>query len=59
MCVLTARVLEAVDGVGQQPHAAQEPRPLLLVDLLVVPHADGDGVRLTDVPGDRRGGDRG
>lgn len=47
---LTASVLEAADGVGQQPHAPQESGALLLVDLLVVPHADGDGVGLPDVP---------
>lgn len=53
---LTASVLEAADGVGQQSHAAQEAGALLLVDLLVVPHADGDGVGLPDVPvsGDTR-----
>lgn len=48
--LLTAGVLETADGVGQQPYAAQESGALLLVDLLVVPHADGDGVGLPDVP---------
>ena len=46
----TASVFEAVDGVGQEAHTAQEPGPLLLMDLLVVPHTDGDGVRFTDIP---------
>lgn len=47
---LTASVLETADGVGQQPYAAQEASALLLVDLFVVPHTDGDGVGLPDVP---------
>lgn len=47
---LTASVLQTADGVGQQPHTAQEASALLLVDLLVVPHTDGDGVGLPDVP---------
>ena len=48
--VLTASVFQSVDGVGEQAYAAQEPRSLLLVDLLVVPNTDGDGVGFTDVP---------
>ena len=47
---LTASVFESADGVGQQPHAAQEAGALFLVDLLMVPHADGDGVCLANVP---------
>lgn len=50
MLQLTASVLETANGVGQQPNAAQEASALLLVDLLVVPHTDGDGVGLPDVP---------
>lgn len=41
---LTARVFKAVDSVGQKADTAQEASPLLLVNLLVVPHADCDGV---------------
>ena len=47
---LTAGVFEAVDGVGEKAYTAQEAGPLLLVNLLVVPHTDGDGVRLPNVP---------
>lgn len=47
---LTAGVFEAVDGVGEKAYTAQEASPLLLVNLLVVPHTDGDGVRLPNVP---------
>lgn len=47
---LTASVLETADGVGQQPYAAKEASALLLVDLLVVPHTDGDGIGLPNVP---------
>lgn len=46
---LTARVFKAVDGVGQEADAAQEAGPLLLVNLLVIPHADCDRVRFPDV----------
>lgn len=46
---LTARVFKAVDSVGQKADTAQEPSPLLLVDFLVIPHADGDRVRFPDV----------
>lgn len=42
--VLTARVFESVDGVGQEPDAAEESRALLFVDLLVIPDTDGNGV---------------
>lgn len=41
---LTACVFKAVDGVGQKADTAQEPSPLLLVNLLVIPNADSDGV---------------
>lgn len=56
---LTARVFKAVDGVGQKADTAQEPSPLLLVNLLVIPHADGDGIRFPDVSEgkNREGGD--
>lgn len=47
--LLTAGVFESVDGVGQEAHTAQKTRALLLVDLLVVPHTDGDRVSLADV----------
>lgn len=39
--VLTSSIFQSADGVGEQPHTAQEAGSLLLVDLLVVPHADG------------------
>lgn len=48
--VLTASVFQSADGVGEQSHTAQEAGPLLLVDLLVVPHTDGDGVGFPNVP---------
>lgn len=41
---LTACVFKAVDSVGQKADTAQEPSPLLLVNLLVIPHADGDRI---------------
>lgn len=47
--VLTPSVFESADGVGQQPHTAQEASPLLLVDLLVVPHADGYGIAFPNI----------
>lgn len=47
---LTACVLESVNGVGEESHASQKSRSLFLMDLLMVPHADGDGVRLPDIP---------
>lgn len=46
---LTACVFKAVDSVGQKADTAQEPSPLLLVNLLVIPHADGDRIGLPDV----------
>lgn len=48
--VLTASVLQSADGVGQQPRTAQEASSLLLVNLLVVPHADGYRIRLPNIP---------
>lgn len=51
---LTAGVFEAVDGVGEKAYTAQEASPLLLVNLLVVPHTDGDGVRLANISEERR-----
>lgn len=48
--VLTASVFQSADGIGEQPHAAQEASPLLLVDLLVVPHTDGYRVSFANVP---------
>lgn len=47
---LTACVFKAVDRVGQKADTAQEPSPLLLVNLLVIPHTDGDRIRFSDVP---------
>lgn len=41
---LTACVFKAVDSIGQKADTAQEASSLLLMDLLVIPHADGDGV---------------
>lgn len=46
---LTASVFKAVDGVGQEADTPKESSSLLLVDLLVIPHADCDGIRLPDV----------
>lgn len=46
---LTASVFKAVDGVGQEADTPQESSSLLFVDLLVIPHADCDGIRLPDV----------
>lgn len=54
-CVLTASVLQSADGVGQQPRTAQEASSLLLVNLLVVPHADGDRIRLPNIPANVQG----
>ena len=48
--VLTARILEPLHSIGHDAHTAQKARPLLLVDLLVVPYAHCDGVLLTKVP---------
>lgn len=48
--VLTASILQSADGIGEQPHAAQEASTLLLVDLLVVPHTDGYRVGFPNVP---------
>lgn len=42
--LLTARVFESVNGIGQEAYTAQETRALLFVDLLVVPYTDGYGV---------------
>lgn len=50
---LTASVFKAVDGVGQEADTPQESSSLLLVDLLVIPHADCDGIRLPDVSEER------
>lgn len=47
---LTAGIFQSADGIGEQPHAAQEASPLLLVDLLVVPHTDGYRVGFPNVP---------
>lgn len=41
---LTACVFKAIDGVGQKADTAQEPGPLLLMNLLVIPHTDSDGI---------------
>lgn len=49
MHILTACVFEAVDGVGEEPYTAQKASTLLLVDFLMVPHANSDGVQLPDV----------
>lgn len=49
MHILTACVFEAVDGVGEEPYTAQKASALLLVDFLMVPHANSDGVQLPDV----------
>lgn len=46
---LTASVFKAVDGIGQEADTPQESSSLLFVDLLVIPHADCDGIRLPDV----------
>lgn len=54
---LTARVFKAVDSVGQEADAAQEASPLLLVNLLVVPHADCDRVGFPDVSEEGGGGE--
>lgn len=55
---LTASVLEATDGVGQQTYAAQKSCALFFVDLLMVPHTDGDRVSLPDIPERGEGGRR-
>lgn len=51
--LLTACVFKAVDGVGQKADTAQETSSLLLVNLLVIPHTDGDGVRFSNVSKER------
>lgn len=48
---LTAGVYESVDGVGQEADTAQKTGALLFVNLLVVPHTDGDGVCFSDISG--------
>lgn len=48
--VLTASIFQSADGIGEQPHAAQEASPLLLMDLLVVPHTDGYRVGFPNIP---------
>lgn len=47
---LTSSVFELVDGIGHDAYTSQETSALLLVDLLVVPHTDGDGVFVTNIP---------
>lgn len=51
---LTACVFQSINGVGEESHAAEKSRALLLMDLLMVPHADGDGVRLPNIPAKRK-----
>lgn len=46
---LTACVFKAVDSIGQKADTAQKASSLLLMDLLVIPHADGDGIRFSNV----------
>ena len=50
VAVLTAGVLESVDGCVHDAHTAEEPSSLLLVNLLVVPNTDCDRVFMADVP---------
>ncbi len=47
--ILTARVFQPLDGVGQDFDTAKETGSLLLVYLLVVPHTDGDGVLVANI----------
>ena len=47
---LTSSVFELVDGIGHDAYTSQEASALLLVDLLVVPHTDSDGVFVTNIP---------
>ena len=47
--VLTAGVLESVDGCVHDAYTAKEACPLFLVHLLVVPHTDCDRVLVADV----------
>lgn len=47
--VLTSGVFQPADGIGQQPHTAQKASPLLLVNFLVVPHADSYRIRFPDI----------
>lgn len=47
--LLTASIFKAVYGVGQEADTPKESSSLLLVDFLVIPHADCDGIRLSDV----------
>lgn len=47
--ILTARVFKAVDGVRKKADTAQEPSPLLFMNLLVIPHADSDWIGFPDV----------
>ena len=49
-CVLTTGVLELLNGIGLDLDTPQEARPLLLVDFLVIPHTDCDGVFRTNIP---------
>ena len=50
VAVLTASVLEPVDGCVHDADTAQEASTLLLVHLLVVPNTDCDRVFMADVP---------
>lgn len=51
---LTVGVFKSVDGVGEEADATQKTRTLLFVDLLVVPHTDGDGICLSNISGSRK-----
>lgn len=54
MKLLTACVFKSVDCVGQEADTAEETCALLFVNLLMVPHTDGDGVCLSNVTKKRK-----
>lgn len=48
--LLTASVFEAIDGIGKKTNTTKKSSTLLLMDLLMIPHADRDGIRLPNIP---------
>ena len=49
--LLTSGVFQLLDGIGHDAHASQETGSLLLVNLLVVPYTDRDGILASKVSG--------
>ena len=49
--LLTSCVFQLLDGIGHDAYTPQETGPLLLVNLLVVPYTDRDGILASKVSG--------